>query len=151
MTRILRTALPADRAAIEAIVAAAYEPYVARIGRKPGPMLDDYAALIAERRVHVVEDDAGVRGLVVLIPEADALLLDNVAVSPTAHGMGYGRLLLEFAEDTARTGGFPAIRLYTHEMMVENVALYGRIGYVETHRAEERGFRRVYMRKAIAG
>jgi hypothetical protein len=33
--------------------------------------------------------------------------------------------------------------------MTENVALYGRLGFVETHRREEQGFRRVYMAKLL--
>ena len=33
--------------------------------------------------------------------------------------------------------------------MTENIALYSRIGYVETHRAEENGLRRVYMSKRL--
>ena len=35
-------------------------------------------------------------------------------------------------------------------MMTENIALYARLGYAETHRAEEKGFRRVYMAKPLA-
>jgi hypothetical protein len=42
---VIRPAQPADRAAVEMIVRAAYSPYVARIGKPPGPMLDDYARL----------------------------------------------------------------------------------------------------------
>jgi len=42
-----------------------------------------------------------------------------------------------------------AIRLYAHEMMVENIARYRGLGYVETHRAEENGLRRVFMRKPL--
>jgi hypothetical protein len=33
--------------------------------------------------------------------------------------------------------------------MTENIALYTRKGYVETHRAEENGLRRVYMQKDL--
>ncbi len=145
----LRLALPADLPAIESVVQSAYAPYVARIGRKPGPMLDDYGSLIAGGHVHVLELDGAVHGLIVLVPQRDSLLLDNIAVAPSGQGKGLGRRLLEFAEDRARAGGFGAITLYTNEAMVENVGLYGRIGYVETHRGEERGFRRVYMRKVL--
>jgi GNAT superfamily N-acetyltransferase len=150
MTTDLRLATPADLAAVESIVHAAYEPYVARMGRKPGPMLDDYAALVAEGRVHVLEIGGVVEGLVVLIPLANSMLLDNIAVAPSGQGKGLGRKLLEFAEATAGAAGYGSISLYTNEMMVENIGLYGRIGYVETHRAEEYGFRRVYMRKVLS-
>jgi GNAT superfamily N-acetyltransferase len=145
----IRIAVTEDRPVIEAIVAAAYAPYVPRIGRPPGPMLDDYAALIREGLVHVIESAGTIQGLVVLRPLVDALLLDNIAVAPSARGTGVGRQLLQFAEQAARKAGFPVIRLYTHEAMTENIALYGRIGYVETHRGEEKGLRRVYMAKAL--
>lgn len=51
--------------------------------------------------------------------------------------------------DYARSLGCPAVRLYTHELMVENIALYGKIGFRETHRATENGFARVFMRKEL--
>jgi len=145
----IRQAGPEDRAAIEAIVQAAYAPYIPRIGRKPGPMLDDYEVLIADGRVHVLVDGEIVRGLVILIPDGDALLLDNVAVDPRAQGRGYGRMLLNFAEAEARRTGVRTLRLYTNEAMTENIALYGRLGFVETHRAVEKGLRRIYMTKVL--
>jgi ribosomal protein S18 acetylase RimI-like enzyme len=148
---MIRLACPDDCTAIEALVREAYSPYVARIGREPGPMLDDYAALIAQSRVHVLEEEAGIAGAVVLVPEADTMLLDNVAVSPRAQGRGYGRKLIAFAEEAAREAGYATIRLYTNEAMTENLALYPRLGFVETHRGEEKGFRRIYMAKALTG
>ena len=145
----IRLATAADLATVEEIVASAYGHYVARIGREPGPMLDDYAALIGEQRVHVLEVDRSVEGLVVLIPEGSTMLLDNVAVRPRVKGQGYGRVLLDFAERSAIAAGCTSIRLYTHELMTENQALYARIGFVETHRAEEIGLRRVFMSKTL--
>jgi len=145
----LRLATPADLATVQEIARAAYGHYIARIGREPGPMLDDYAALIGAGRVHVVEQDGGVEGFVVLIPQEDAMLLDNVAVAPDAQGAGLGRLMMAFAEWAAVEAGYGAIKLYTNEAMTENIALYARIGYAETHRAEEKGLRRVYMRKPL--
>ena len=112
-------------------------------------MLDDYAGLIHQGRAHVAERDGVVQGLLVLIPQDDAMLLDNVAVAPEAQGSGLGRLMLEFAERAAIEAGYRAITLYTNEAMTENIALYTRIGYAETHRVEEKELRRVYMRKPL--
>ena len=64
-------------------------------------------------------------------------------------GRGYGRILLDFAERTAAAAGFSSVRLYTNEAMTENVALYARLGYVESHRGVANGFRRIYMHKAL--
>ena len=51
MSLIIRPATLEDIAQIEAIVEAAYSPYIERIGRKPAPMLDDYASQVLARRV----------------------------------------------------------------------------------------------------
>jgi ribosomal protein S18 acetylase RimI-like enzyme len=149
MKPLIRLASNEDRLSIEAIIAAAYGHYVQRIGRKPGPMFDDYAALIEEQRVHVLDNDGEIDGILVLIPEEESMLLDNVAVSPRAQGQGLGRKLLEFAEQSALGAGYRSIKLYTHEATTENIALYSRIGYIETHRAEEKGLRRIYMTKLL--
>ncbi len=145
----IRPATVDDISAIERIVRDAYSPYIQRIGATPGPMLDDYPARIAQGLVHVLLAPGDVQALLVLIPEPDCLLLDNIAVSPGAQGKGYGRHLLRFAEDEARRRGLAAIRLYTQEKMTENIGIYRRHGYVETHRAEEIGLKRVFMKKAL--
>ena len=146
----LRPATCNDLATVQEIVRAAYTPYIDRIGREPGPMLDDYAFLIDGGRVYVAEREDLVQGLLVLIPQDKAMLLDNVAVAPQAQGTGLGRTMMEFAERAAIKAGYPAIMLYTNEAMTENIALYTRIGYAEMYRVEEKGLRRIYMRKPLA-
>jgi ribosomal protein S18 acetylase RimI-like enzyme len=149
MTQTIRLATPEDLADVEEIVRAAYAGYIPLIGQQPGPMRDDYSALIEKRSVYVLVGQSGIIGVLVLLPEEDAMLLDNVAVRPEMQGRGYGRLLIAYAERLSIDRGFRAIRLYTNEAMSENIRLYERLGFVETHRAEEKGFRRVYMRKAL--
>ncbi|WP_282396371.1 GNAT family N-acetyltransferase [Pseudomonas sp. PS01298] len=146
---MLRPATPHDVAAIEAIVEAAYSPYIERIGRKPGPMLEDYGRRVEGGGVHVLDNDGQIQGFIILQDTDSALLLDNLAVAPQAQGLGLGRVLMDFAERQAIDAGYSAIRLYTNEAMTENLALYTRRGYVETHRAEEQGMRRVYMAKPL--
>ncbi|PKH34120.1 MULTISPECIES: GNAT family N-acetyltransferase [Pseudomonas] len=149
MSQLIRPATLEDIAQIEAIVEAAYSPYIERIGRKPAPMLDDYASQVLARRVHVLADEKHLSGFVVLIDTENYLLLDNVAVSPALKGQGLGRQLLDFAERHALEAGYSSIRLYTNEAMSENLALYARRGFVETHRVEENGLRRVHMSKSL--
>src|SRR5262249_39537437 len=128
---VIRPARPDDRDAVEAVVHAAYSIYVDRIGKPPGPMLDNYTARIADGSVSVVEDSTGnISGIIVLIPDSDHLLLDNIAVRPEYQGQGLGRVLIEFAEREAERLGYTQIRLYTHEKMTENIDLYRRIGFV---------------------
>ena len=135
--------------ALQRLVAEAYGHYVERMGKPPGPMLDDYARRIADGQAWVLETDGEIVGLLVLEDGDDALLLDNIAVAPSAQGQGVGRRLVAFTESEARRRGCKWVRLYTHVLMTENIALYGRLGFCETGRLSERGFDRVYMAKAL--
>jgi ribosomal protein S18 acetylase RimI-like enzyme len=147
----IRAATAADAPAIADIVDQAYRHYIARMGKPPGPMLDDYAARVLEGAVWVLEEGAAIAGIIVLVPTTNYLLLDNVAVSPARQGSGLGRRLLVFAEAEALRRGYREIRLYTHQTMVENQRLYASIGYEETGRGTEAGYDRVFMRKQLRG
>ncbi|HEY2621688.1 MAG TPA: GNAT family N-acetyltransferase [Acetobacteraceae bacterium] len=146
---MIRPARPDDTAAVRDVVDAAYRHYIDRIGKPPGPMLDDYTQRIADGQTWVLEDAGRIVGILVLEETPSGLLLDNIAVPPECQGKGHGRVLIEFAEAEARRRGFQEIRLYTHALMVENVALYRRIGFVETHRVSEKGYDRVYLTKQL--
>jgi GNAT superfamily N-acetyltransferase len=156
----IRRAQHEDEAAIAAIVERAYGIYVERIGMRPGPMDADHGEKVRRGLVFVAEDDGAgsgesaagdlVAGLIVLVEMLDHLLIENVAVDPDRQGEGIGRQLLGFAEDEARRVGLDTLALYTHEKMSENLALYARLGYVETERRTERGFSRVFMEKRLA-
>jgi N-acetylglutamate synthase-like GNAT family acetyltransferase len=147
----LRPATGSDVPSVAALVDAAYEHYVDRIGMLPRSMTDDYAAVIRDRQVTVAEHDGAIVGVVVLTVTDEGFLVDNVAVHPSRprRGTGLGRALLQFAEAEARRVGFDAIHLYTHEQMTENLALYSRIGYVEYDRRSQGPFSLVYMRKQL--
>jgi ribosomal protein S18 acetylase RimI-like enzyme len=147
----IRAATAADTLAIADIVDQAYRHYISRIGKPPGPMLDDYAARVSEGVVWVLEEAAVIAAIIVLLPAPDYLLLDNIAVSPARQGLGFGRRLLAFAETHALRHGYHEIRLYTHQTMVENQRLYASIGYEETGRGTEAGYDRVFMRKQLRG
>jgi GNAT superfamily N-acetyltransferase len=135
--------------AVRDVVLAAYQRYVAVIGVMPGPMLDDYAARVAAGQVWVLPDADGVAGVLVLEDGPDCFLLDNVAVRPDRQGLGVGRTLMDFAEAEAVRCGWGAVTLYTHVLMVENIAIYAARGYVERERRSEKGFDRVYMEKRL--
>jgi len=147
----IRSAETADVPAVEQIVHDAYQHYIARMGRPPGPMLDDYAARVSECVVWVIEEAGTIVGILVLFPQSDHLLLDNIAVNPSHQHLGFGRQLLEFAEAEALRQGYGEIRLYTHQTMTENQRLYAAIGYEETGRGTEAGYERVFMRKRLTG
>jgi ribosomal protein S18 acetylase RimI-like enzyme len=141
-----RRARPGDASAVAALTACAYAKYVPRMGREPEPMTVDYAEIIVDFYVWILGD---VDGVLVLKVEPDHLLIWSIAVDPAQQGCGLGRRLMAFAEDEARRLDRPELRLYTHETMTENIALYTRLGYQETERRREKGFERVFMRKAL--
>lgn len=147
---MIRPARPEDIPRVEQIVDSAYRPYIARIGRPPGPMLDDYARRVGDGQAWVLEHEGAIAGLLVLEDAAGALLLDNVAIDPAAQGKGHGRTLIGFAEQEARGRGYRELRLYTHLLMTENQVLYARLGFRETGRVCEKGYERVYMTKTLA-
>lgn len=144
-----RLATPADHDAVEALVHAAYRPWVAVIGAVPGPMRDDYRAAIAKGQVTVLEIDGVIEAVMVLIPLDDALLIDNVATAPDVQGKGYCYQLMKQAETLALEMGYDIIRLYTHEKMEANIARYRRWGFKGYARRVERGLPRLYMEKRL--
>ena len=146
---IIRPASSSDLAAITRIVTGAYTKFIARMGKPPGPMLDDYAAHIRNHTAWVIECDCTVAGLIVLLPEDDHLLLDNVAVDPMRHRRGLGRALMQFAEQEASRRGYGELRLYTHLTMTENLAMYPALGWQETGRGDQAGYQRVFFSKTI--
>lgn len=152
---ILRVARLADLPSIERLNAAAYAVYRDRMDRPPAPVTHDYTAEIQAGQVWLVggsgesTGQAPPTGLIVLIPTGDSLLIDNIAVAPHAQGHGVGRQLMEFAEQRATESGLSRTYLYTNEVMVENIAIYGRLGYRETERRSEHGYNRVFMEKRL--
>jgi len=145
----VRPAKPGDAPGIAACVCEAYVHYIERIGKQPGPMLEDYAEVVQQSQVHVAVAGGKVVGAIVLKVTDEGFYVDNVAVRPSVKGKGVGRLLLELAESEARRQGCKSIHLATHELMTENRALYSRIGYVEYDHRVVSGYPRVFFRKAL--
>lgn len=127
-------------------------------------MLDDYAALVAADRVTVAAvagTDAGVggsevaagseliAGLIVGWPVEEHWFIDNIAVDPSQQGAGVGGRLLLHVEQVARAAGLDELRLYTNEVMGQNIAYYERRGFEITHRAIEHGYRRIWFSRQL--
>jgi len=146
---LLRPAKPEDAPGIAACVCEAYVHYIERIGKQPGPMLEDYSKVIQQFQVHVAAAGNTIVGVIVLKRTDEGFYIDNVSVRPAIKGQGVGRLLLELAEAEARRQGYASIYLATHELMTENRTLYSRIGYVEYDHRVINGYPRVFSRKAL--
>jgi ribosomal protein S18 acetylase RimI-like enzyme len=144
-----RAATEADAPALSACARSAYAKYVERNGLVPVPMTQDYAEVVREWQVAVIERDGELAALIVIGPAEEGFLLDNIAVAPAHQGRGLGKVLLAFAEEEALRRGFDSIYLYAQEVMTENLSLYRSIGYEEYARRVEHGLPRVYLRKKL--
>lgn len=161
----IRKAGEEDREALEAVVMEAFGVYLPRMDRKPFPMLDDYGAYIRAGQAFVLEEagpagggagadaaQGSIRACIVLVPGANGdLSLEVLAVGGASQGRGYGRALVDFALRHAKTLGCPRLKLYTNEVMAEAQAFYTRLGFTETRRAPDGGYRRVFYELEIEG
>jgi ribosomal protein S18 acetylase RimI-like enzyme len=147
----MRPARPEEAEAVGALVEAAFSRHIAAVGQRPMPMDDDHAARIARGQQYVAdgEESGTLVASIVLVQEADHLVVNNVAVAPHCQRQGHGRALLAFAEDEARRRGLPEVRLHTHARMADNLIMYPRLGYTEAGRESRGGFDRVLFVKAV--
>jgi ribosomal protein S18 acetylase RimI-like enzyme len=145
----IRRALPEDVDAVVQITNAAYARYVPLIGRPPQPMTADHPRMIREDEVWLLEQGGEPMGVLELVVEPDCLLIYSVAIRPERQKRGHGRRLLDWAEREARRMGLRRVRLYTNTLMVENIALYRRLGYRETGREPYLGSTILHMSKEI--
>ena len=145
----LRRAGPADAEAITELVAAAYRHYEPLIGRTPMPMVVHYADAPREHEIWVLELDGQLVGVMELKPRSDQLWVENVAVAPRWQGRGFGRLLLRHAEVEADRLGLREVGLLTNERYADNIAMYTRYGYRETHRVPHQGTDLIFFRKQL--
>ncbi|MFB7517028.1 GNAT family N-acetyltransferase [Streptomyces sp. NPDC056144] len=146
---LIRPAVAVDVPAVKGVIDAAFHHYIERIGLVPSPMEGDHAANVAGGLVFVAEAGGVVRGAVVVLPEADHLYLDAVAVHPDAQGTGVGRALMAWVEERARELGLGEVRLLTNAMMWENQKLYERYGYEVVERRLDGAYDRVHYRKVL--
>lgn len=143
----LRRATADDLPAIRAVIDDAYATYLTRMDKPPAPMIRDYGPSVEAGTTWVT--GSPITGVLTLYPRDDHLYVENIAVAPGAQGRGLGRALMEFAEQEAVRCGLNRMALVTHEAMTENQAIYARLGYVETERRAEDGYRPIYMEKPL--
>jgi GNAT superfamily N-acetyltransferase len=147
---MIRQAEASDEPEIRDCAGQAYARYVSLIGRKPAPMIADFAAQIAAGEVYVATDEHDTfQGFIVFYAEEGHILLENVAVLPRAAGRGTGKTLIGFCENATRQRAMNAVHLYTNEKMTDNLSIYPKLGYVEVARRTENGFNRVYFEKSL--
>jgi len=142
-------ATPEDAGVIRSLTRKAYSKWVPVVGREPKPMTADYAAAVNNHRVDLLYVDGKLAALIEMIPKADHLLIENVAVSPASQGRGLGRKLMAHAEQVAASLGHSEIKLYTNKLFAENVQFYEKLGYRIDREEEFKGGFAVHLSKSI--
>jgi ribosomal protein S18 acetylase RimI-like enzyme len=148
-TAQLRRAGAADIAAVDAFQHAAYARNRTILGLEPLPLTVDYATIVADYEVWLLEQGDVLEGVLILETRPEDLLIWSVAVAPELQGRGIGNRLIAVAEARARELGHRSVRLYTGEKLTGNIAWYERHGYAR-EKIEVLGERRlVHMMKAL--
>ena len=133
---------------LSALANAAYQEYVAVMGKKPAPMEADYAMHLTKDEVFVALDVDVLIGFAILMTKPDGYWLETIAVDKAYRGQGIGGRLIEAVEaylaPIANT-----YQLYTNEKMTKAQSWYITLGFVETDQRHEAGFARIYYRKSL--
>ncbi|MBT5953901.1 GNAT family N-acetyltransferase [bacterium] len=142
----IRKAVSKDADGLELCMHSAYEGYRKRMGGKQlPPQFVDYVEEINNFPTWVAVHNKTIVGGLTMMFEPSYTTLANIAVSPSFQGQGLGRGLLEFAESIAKQESYSELRLATHILLTENVALYSHFGWIEYNRDETK----VYMKKKL--
>lgn len=148
---MLRVAGPEHVLEIGRVIDAAYQHYIAILGRKPRPMLDDHTGRVAAAETVVALEQDRIVGVITRhdSDEPDALHIFSIAIDPAAQGSGLLRRLLADAEAEARRRGRSRLTLFTNVAMTRNRAIYAHLGFRERYETEASGYRIVFMDRPV--
>ena len=150
MATNLRRATLADATTIRDLTRAAYSKWVPLIGREPKPMTANYDRAVVDHIIDLYEENGRPVALIEVIPQASCLLIENIAVLPNQQNKGLGDLLLNHAENIARSLHLAELQLYTNAAFVSNIEFYARRGFQEFQREPfPAGGVTVHMKKMI--
>lgn len=131
-----RRATDADRAAVEALQAAAYARNRRLLGVEPLPLQVNYAEVFQTMEVWLAEERDRLRGVLILDARDEDLLIWSIAAAPDAQGQGLGPIMLDAAEVRAGQLNRDRIRLFTGSQLDKLIDWYHRHGY-EIERTEK--------------
>ena len=130
---------PYDWPALLALIQRAFAGMEGRI--EPPSSLDRLTANdLAASEVWVIGTPA--QACMVLTPKPGRLYLGKLAVEPGLQGQGLGRALVRAAEQRALALGLTVVELETRVELVENHAIFGKLGFLEVGRKAHPGFDR---------
>jgi GNAT superfamily N-acetyltransferase len=127
---MLREAVPADAAAISALLLETFEEFRPLYAPEAfaATVLDPDGVLarMQEGPVWVVEREASIVGTVAARRVGDSVFIRGMAVSPSARGLGIATVLLNQVE---RFAGCMRLVLYTTPFLKSAIRLYERSGF----------------------
>ena len=149
MTIGIRRADNSDASWLSDCTRAAYAVYIPVLGREPVPMTIDYKNAIDEYEVWIAESSKERAGLLMLENHTNHMVIYSVAVLPAYERHGVGRELLNQAEEVTKLHGHRLIRLYTNELWERNIAIYRKLGYVDSHVEKYKGSNVIHLMKNL--
>ena len=112
-------------------------------------MLADYAEHVESDICFVASVNKLIVAFAVLVEKVDGWWLEIIATDPEQQSKGAGAELLAHCEKFLRAKGVLSYQLYTNEVMRGPYDWYIRSGFVETRRAIQDGFARIFMTKIL--
>lgn len=140
----IRRATAKDTQPLTSCIDAAYAAYREK-GIGLPPVSEGVEDDIAGNIVWVAEQNEWIIGGLILIANPDHAKLANIAVHPSAGGMGIGRALIDVCETRVIELGLNELRLATHKDIPENVSLYEHLGWHVTDSQDNK----IYMSKRL--
>jgi ribosomal protein S18 acetylase RimI-like enzyme len=149
-----KPATPAQLQNVDALMRAAFTPYVRGLGRELTP--DNYAwfvEAIVAGDIFVAEEGPEMVGAIATKHGEGDLILELIGVSPARQKQGIASWMIGQIEQIARARGTRTLSLNTAEIMTDRVRLYSRHGFQIVRRGPpdhgKDAHVRVYMEKVL--
>jgi len=143
---LVKKAVTDDAREIKEIMNAAYSIYDKILdGIILPPMTIDYEDEIRNYPTWVLIYNGHKIGALTMYFDENDVHLSNIAVDPIYMGQGFGKILINFAENIAREKGYHHLSLVTHTKLLKNIEFYNKLGYKEIDRVEDK----VYFEKVL--
>jgi ribosomal protein S18 acetylase RimI-like enzyme len=129
-----RRATALDLPVVEALQHAAYARNRRLLGVEPLPLQASYSEIFRTMEVWLAEERDQLRGVLILEPRPDDMLIWSIAAAPDAQRQGIGQIMLDAAEVRADQLNRTTMRLYTGAVLEGLIRWYHRHGYqIECH------------------
>jgi GNAT superfamily N-acetyltransferase len=147
---VIRKPRGRDLQPLHYLIDSTYDEMVAHLGIPPWPQRANLAWLIHSGTLWVLEAGGCIAATIRLDVYWTFVKLELVTVLPQFQRRGYGRALIEFAEQRTRHLRRGSMQLMTHERMVDAIDFYLHLGFAEMRRYKLQGHLFIHMGKAVA-